>query len=160
MRHRRGRTHTEGCHMVSGHGAHKPWGGANDKTLFCCIARENSPINFGLIAYKHGRQAAQSLFPEIPGWALPCLLPREVGYMAGSGAASARGWQPAKTTVWCQGYGYIKGGKWAHYSQTSFLTSRLWSGAPLHLCSNRALAPNTFQALSFHHAGTLPSPRI
>lgn len=44
-----------------------PEGAGMIKTLFCCIARENSPINFGLIAYKHGTQAAECLFPEIPG---------------------------------------------------------------------------------------------
>lgn len=53
--------------MVRGYGIHKPGGCENDKILFCCIARENSPINFGLIAYKHGMQAALCLFPEIPG---------------------------------------------------------------------------------------------
>lgn len=36
------------------------------KPLFCSIARESSPINFGLIAHKHGTQAAQRLFPETP----------------------------------------------------------------------------------------------
>lgn len=125
MWHCRGEIRTEGCHMVCGYGVHKPWGCENDKTLFCCIARENSPINFGLIAYKHGMQAAECLFPEIPGWALLYLLPSEVGYMAGS----SHGLQPAKTTVWCQGYGHVKGGKCAHYTQTPFLTSRVWSAA-------------------------------
>jgi len=44
----------------------KPEGDNDEKTLFGCIARENSPINFGLIAYKHGMQA-ECLFPEISG---------------------------------------------------------------------------------------------
>ena len=41
----------------------------------------------------------------------------------------SHGSQPVRTTVRCQGYGYVKGGKCAHYTQTPFLTSRVWSAA-------------------------------
>lgn len=120
MSHGRGKIHCEGCHMVSGYGVYKPWGCENDKTLFCCIAMENSPINFGLIAHKHGMQSAEWLFPEIPGWVLLYSMPSEVGYTAGQSRLS-HGWQPAKTTAWCQGYRYVKGGKYAHNTNTAFI---------------------------------------
>lgn len=47
------------------------------------------PINFGLIARKHGMHAAESSFPEIPGRVLLSLLPTEVAYMAEGGVPSS-----------------------------------------------------------------------
>lgn len=75
--------------MVCGYGVYKPWGCENDKALLCRIERENSPINFGLIAYKHGVQAAQCLFPENPWLNTIPFLPSVVGYMDGSSIDSA-----------------------------------------------------------------------
>lgn len=66
-----------------------PEGMSMIKPCFVVLQGRILPINFGLIAHKHGLQAAECLFPEIPGWALLYLLPSEVGYMAGRGVPSA-----------------------------------------------------------------------
>lgn len=58
-----------------------------------------------------------------PGRTVQHLLPSDGGHMAGSGVATAMYGQPAKTSVWCQGYGCVEGGKCTHYTQTPFLAS-------------------------------------
>lgn len=99
------------------------------KSCFVIFQKRFLPINFSLIAHKHGMQAAECLFPEIPGWALLYLLPSEVGYMAGRGVPSAidsslqRSLRGARVPV------MYREANVPNSASTPFLTSPVWSAA-------------------------------